>query len=222
MTILCLLFIPGGNAGIGRETAVDLARRGAHVVIACRNEEKAKRAVSEIQQKSGSTDVQYRLLDLADLESVKNFAAKFMQAETRLDVLINNAGTLKVRYRSHTLSKGRRLMQNIKGGPGGGNRGFLRWSHKNHGIKPVNLDCTLFSVGLTCIFHDKNTVKESFPSTSVCERSLKQFLEQIVLENCPKMSRTIITIRVPRVLLSETDNSYFINSILTCSSIRYC
>ena len=99
---MCLLFIPGGNAGIGRETAVDLARRGAHVVIACRNEEKAKKAVSEIQRKSGSTDVQYRLLDLADLESVRNFAAKFLQEETRLDVLINNAGILKVWYRSRT------------------------------------------------------------------------------------------------------------------------
>ena len=104
---MCLLFFAGGNAGIGRETAVDLARRGAHVVIACRNEEKAKRAVREIQQKSGSTDVQYRLLDLADLESVRNFAAKFLQEETRLDVLINNAGTLEVKYRSRTLSKGR-------------------------------------------------------------------------------------------------------------------
>ena len=102
-TFVSLLLIPGGNAGIGRETAVDLARRGAHVVIACRNEAKAKKAVYEIQQKSGNKDVQYRLLDLADLESVRNFAAKFLQEETRLDVLINNAGILKFRYRSLTL-----------------------------------------------------------------------------------------------------------------------
>ncbi|XP_072043923.1 retinol dehydrogenase 12-like [Amphiura filiformis] len=84
--------ITGGNAGIGHETAADLARRGARVILACRNEEKAKGALQTIQKKSGSSNVVYYHLDLSDLDSVRNFADKFLREEERLDILINNAG----------------------------------------------------------------------------------------------------------------------------------
>lgn len=78
--------ITGADSGLGFETAKRLAAAGGHVVLACRNEEKAKDAASRI---AGSTMVQ--LVDVSSLESVRAFAAA---APDRVDVLINNAGVM--------------------------------------------------------------------------------------------------------------------------------
>uniref|UniRef100_A0AAV2MQT2 Uncharacterized protein n=1 Tax=Knipowitschia caucasica TaxID=637954 RepID=A0AAV2MQT2_KNICA len=84
--------ITGGNSGIGKETAVALARRGARVIIACRDVEKAEKAVREIKFKSHSLNILHMELDLANLHSIREFCKKFLKAEKRLDILINNAG----------------------------------------------------------------------------------------------------------------------------------
>ncbi|XP_034432424.1 dehydrogenase/reductase SDR family member 13-like [Hippoglossus hippoglossus] len=86
------VIITGGNTGIGKATALHLARKGARVILACRNRHKAEAAIAEIQQETGSTDVLYMLLDLASLKSVRCFAETFLKTERRLDLLINNAG----------------------------------------------------------------------------------------------------------------------------------
>ena len=83
--------ITGANTGIGKETAVDLAKRGARVIIGCRNVEKGKQALKEIQERSGNKDVFLEKLDLASLESVRTFADNILKSEPRLDFLINNA-----------------------------------------------------------------------------------------------------------------------------------
>ncbi len=77
---------------MGKEIAVDLARRGARVIIACRNIKKAEEAVKEIQRRSGSSNVVYKHLELSDQGSVRRFAEEFIREEPRLDYLINNAG----------------------------------------------------------------------------------------------------------------------------------
>lgn len=82
----------GGNSGVGKDTAVALARRGARVIIACRDLDKAEKAVREIKFKSHSLDVLHMELDLANLRSVREFCKTFLQREKRLDILINNAG----------------------------------------------------------------------------------------------------------------------------------
>lgn len=79
-----VVVITGGNGGVGRETAKVLARQGAHVVLAVRNEEKGRAAAITMD---GS--VRVRRLDLADLSSVHAFAESFPEP---IDVLINNAG----------------------------------------------------------------------------------------------------------------------------------
>ncbi|KAM9810626.1 retinol dehydrogenase 14 [Neosynchiropus ocellatus] len=83
--------ITGGNAGIGKETAVAMAMRGARVIIACRDADKAEAAVRDIKFKSRSLAVLHMELDLANLRSVREFCKSFLQKEKRLDVLINNA-----------------------------------------------------------------------------------------------------------------------------------
>ncbi|XP_029366656.1 retinol dehydrogenase 14 [Echeneis naucrates] len=84
--------ITGGNSGIGKETAVALAMRGARVIIACRDLDKAEKAVREIKFRGHSLNVLHMELDLANLRSVREFCKSFLQREKRLDILINNAG----------------------------------------------------------------------------------------------------------------------------------
>ncbi|KAK3580235.1 hypothetical protein CHS0354_012762 [Potamilus streckersoni] len=87
------VIITGGNAGIGKETAIDLARRGARVILGCRSAERAQEAVRDIIAKTGNSKVVFYILDLADLDSVRQFAATVLEKESRLHILINNADT---------------------------------------------------------------------------------------------------------------------------------
>ena len=89
------VIVTGSNTGIGRETALDLASRGARVILACRNIPKAQEAAKEIQNKTGNNKVIVKELDLASLKSVRNFAHEINQSEERLDILINNAGIMR-------------------------------------------------------------------------------------------------------------------------------
>ncbi|XP_078593062.1 retinol dehydrogenase 12-like [Branchiostoma floridae x Branchiostoma japonicum] len=86
--------ITGSNTGLGKETARDLARRGARVILACRDVTKAEAAAEDIRKTTGNGNVLVRKLDLASLASVREFAAGINDNETRLDLLINNAGIM--------------------------------------------------------------------------------------------------------------------------------
>ncbi|KAF7275562.1 hypothetical protein GWI33_011594, partial [Rhynchophorus ferrugineus] len=77
---------------IGLETGIELAKRGTKVILACRNEEKAQKAVEKILKATDNKNVSYRILDLASLKSVRKFADEINANEDRLDILINNAG----------------------------------------------------------------------------------------------------------------------------------
>ncbi|KAG8328149.1 hypothetical protein J6590_000806 [Homalodisca vitripennis] len=86
------VIITGCNAGIGKATAFDLARRGARVIMACRNMEKATLVRDSIIESTKNTNVVVRLLDVSLLSSVRKFAEEINRTERRLDVLIHNAG----------------------------------------------------------------------------------------------------------------------------------
>ncbi|KAJ8710192.1 hypothetical protein PYW07_009558 [Mythimna separata] len=87
-----IALVTGGNQGIGLETARDLAARGARVLIACRDAEKAAEAIADIAATTGNNLVEYRPLDLARFSSVRQFAEDFNGSYDRLDILVNNAG----------------------------------------------------------------------------------------------------------------------------------
>ncbi|KAG6449324.1 hypothetical protein O3G_MSEX005982 [Manduca sexta] len=91
--------VTGGNAGIGLETARDLARRGAKVIIASRDEKKSMDAVQDIIKTTGSTDVEYLQLDLAEFNNIRKFAEVFNRNYERLDILVNNAGCAGLKNR---------------------------------------------------------------------------------------------------------------------------
>ena len=84
--------VTGGNTGIGRVTAADLASRGGRVYVACRSEEKGRKAVGDIMAATGNNAVAFLPLDLADLASVRDCAAQFLALGEPLHVLINNGG----------------------------------------------------------------------------------------------------------------------------------
>ncbi|XP_045133492.1 retinol dehydrogenase 12-like [Portunus trituberculatus] len=87
------VIITGATAGIGKETARDLLRRGARVIIACRNLEKGCKVAGELQSEgNGRGQVVVRHLDTSDLSSVRKFAKEVLETEKAIHVLINNAG----------------------------------------------------------------------------------------------------------------------------------
>ena len=90
--------VTGANSGIGYETALALARKGATVVMACRDLSKAAPAADSCRATQPSGTLEVMQLDLADLESVRQFAANYRERYDRLDLLINNAGIMMPPY----------------------------------------------------------------------------------------------------------------------------
>uniref|UniRef100_A0A671PUW9 Si:ch211-107o10.3 n=1 Tax=Sinocyclocheilus anshuiensis TaxID=1608454 RepID=A0A671PUW9_9TELE len=89
------VLITGANTGIGKETAVDMAKRGhARVILACRDMGRANKAADEVRKRSGNGNVVVKMLDLASMQSVRALAKDVQQTEERLDILINNAGIM--------------------------------------------------------------------------------------------------------------------------------
>ncbi|MBN3290928.1 RDH13 dehydrogenase, partial [Polypterus senegalus] len=84
--------VTGANTGIGKYIALDLARRGARVILACRSKERGQAALEEIKKKSQNNNIHLRIVDTSLMASVREFAQKINEEEKRLDILINNAG----------------------------------------------------------------------------------------------------------------------------------
>ena len=92
------VIITGGNTGIGKEVALDLAKRGGRVIIACRDLTRGATAQKEIVRESGNDSVVLRKLDLASMKSIHEFADQILEEESRIDVLICNAGVMFIPY----------------------------------------------------------------------------------------------------------------------------
>ena len=88
------VIITGANTGIGKETAIELVKRNARIIVACRSQEKGRKAEVDIRKESGSNNVHFRQLDLASFKSIKKFAKEVLSEESRIDILINNAGVM--------------------------------------------------------------------------------------------------------------------------------
>jgi protochlorophyllide reductase len=91
-----LFVITGANSGLGYEASLALARKGAHVVMACRNLGKGETARKAVLAQIADARLDLEQLDLASLESVRSFAIRFQQQHRKLDVLLNNAGIMAI------------------------------------------------------------------------------------------------------------------------------
>ncbi|XP_023181300.1 retinol dehydrogenase 12-like [Xiphophorus maculatus] len=83
--------VTGANTGIGKFIALDFARRGARVILACRSEPRGTAALNEIKQATGNADVHLRIVDLSSMDSVRAFAKRILEEEKALHILVNNA-----------------------------------------------------------------------------------------------------------------------------------
>lgn len=93
-----VVLVTGANSGIGFEAARAFAAHGAHVVLGCRNEQKARAAIAAIADAAPGASIEFLPLDCADLESVAAAAERFRGDHRRLDVLVNNAGLMAIPY----------------------------------------------------------------------------------------------------------------------------
>jgi NAD(P)-dependent dehydrogenase (short-subunit alcohol dehydrogenase family) len=95
---VCL--VTGASSGIGRQTAGELARMGARVVLACRDQGRGEAALAEIAARTGSSELELALVDVSSQASIRTLAREVLQELPALHVLVNNAGTWSSRRRS--------------------------------------------------------------------------------------------------------------------------
>lgn len=86
--------VTGANSGIGKETAIGLARKCATVIAVCRDKSRGEAAVAEIKAASGNPKVSLMLCDLSSQSSIRALAAELKGAHPKIDVLVNNAGAI--------------------------------------------------------------------------------------------------------------------------------
>lgn len=84
--------ITGANSGIGKITARELAKRGGHVILACRSADKTQAVIEELKQETGNDRIEFHALDLSDLEAVRRSAEQLLARDLPIHGLINNAG----------------------------------------------------------------------------------------------------------------------------------
>ncbi|MFX1375724.1 MAG: SDR family oxidoreductase [Promethearchaeota archaeon] len=97
-----ICMITGANSGIGKATAIGLAKMGATIVMVCRNKERGERALKDIKKKSESESIDLLLADLSSQKAIYQFVKDFKEKYKCLHVLINNAG---VNLSKHTLTE---------------------------------------------------------------------------------------------------------------------
>jgi len=86
--------ITGSNSGIGKQTALEIVKRGGTVHMVCRNPSTGEEAKQELIETTGNNDVHLHILDLSKPTDVLKFARKFSEENSKLDVLVNNAGCM--------------------------------------------------------------------------------------------------------------------------------
>ena len=94
MTSKKTALVTGANAGMGKATAITLAKLGMEVVMLCRSPARGEAALQEVKEKSGSSNVSLMMCDLSDMADIQRFCKAFMKQHPVLDVLVNNAGVL--------------------------------------------------------------------------------------------------------------------------------
>ncbi|XP_068433654.1 retinol dehydrogenase 14b [Clinocottus analis] len=94
------VIVTGANCGIGKALAGELLKLRARVIMACRDQRSAEEAAQDIQRRAGPEqgELVVKHLDLASLRSVRTFCEEIQQEESRIDVLINNAGLYQCPY----------------------------------------------------------------------------------------------------------------------------
>ena len=89
-----IVIITGANRGLGKAATKEIANLGARIYMACRSLDSAKEVKEEFVKETKNENIFVKELDLSSIQSIKNFAESFQKEESKLDVLINNAGIM--------------------------------------------------------------------------------------------------------------------------------
>jgi len=89
------VIVTGANTGMGKVTSLELAKKGAHVIMVCRNKTLGEAAQKDIVQKSGNTNVDLLIADLSYQQSIRELATVINTSYPHIDVLVNNAGIIQ-------------------------------------------------------------------------------------------------------------------------------
>lgn len=100
---ICL--ITGANSGIGKAAAIQIAEKGYHVILACRNPERGEIALKEVQQARKNNSVELMIVDMSLQSSIKKMVQLFLDKYDKLDVLISNAAVFDITQRDPVLTK---------------------------------------------------------------------------------------------------------------------
>ncbi len=92
-----IVMVTGANSGMGLATTIELARKGARVIMVCRSVERGEVAREAAMKESGSQNIELMIADLGDLDSIRRFAVEYKSRYQVLDVLINNAGVVSLK-----------------------------------------------------------------------------------------------------------------------------
>jgi len=169
-----LALVTGATGGLGYETALELARAGAEVVVAGRNPAKGKVAVGRIEREVKGAKVRFGLVDLGSLASVEEFSGKMLEDGRSVDVLINNAGVMALPTRQLTTD------------------GFemqLGTNHLGHfaltgrllpllrrGARVVNVSSLMHKMGASIHFDDLQMAKKYTPNGAYAQSKLANLL----------------------------------------------
>ena len=96
------VLVTGGNSGLGYQTVLQLARKGAHVLLAARDRTRGQAALDQLTAEAPGSHIELGELDLADLTSVERFSTELLARGQDLDVLVNNAGVMAIPHRETT------------------------------------------------------------------------------------------------------------------------
>lgn len=99
------IIVTGANSGIGKAAAIQLAKLGASVIMACRSMERGEKALEEVKEKAGNQKVALLQIDLSSQASIRKFAEDFTAKYNKLDVLIHNAANFDHTLKSPTLTE---------------------------------------------------------------------------------------------------------------------
>ena len=91
------VIVTGASSGLGEYTAKDLIDKGATVIYACRNEERAKKAIDKLKENERERAI-FKKVDLCSMKSIKSFIDDIKKNYTKIDILINNAGAQPMEF----------------------------------------------------------------------------------------------------------------------------
>ena len=195
--------ITGGNSGIGRCTALELARNGAHVFIACRSKDKAQTVIDEFSTFPMIGKIEYISLDLSDFASIRECAKTFISKELPLHILINNAGIAGIRGLTH---------QGFEMTMGVNHLGHFLLTQELLPLLISSAPSRIVNVASRAHFHAKGIDFAGFRESTQTKFGIKEYCES-------KLANVLFTMELARRLKGTGVSSYAVHPGVVASSL---